>query len=326
MLDFLKKIGTLFRNIGYTARIITGIAIIIAAVLVSVLNIPGKALAVFSATVGSCMGMLVLLSAVQKIAALNHKIDTEALNSEREARLKMQETEILLHKKDSELMQLYTENERLKKMKIDINTVQLAMQMVFLEMHTVLKDIHIKPLASVEKPHIFRGLVDYITEEYLGIATIRFTAKIGIDLEHIRVFSTNEALIISGIQCKTIGLIDRETTWVLNEIRRKIMCDGKIKSYEIVADDRIISAEKDAQMATIEQKLNAGVEVYQSVENCVETMGEHFITLLLSPFKGSKIIEFTHTKPVGTPLFEFIQDHNGTIDELIHKEQSLLEN
>jgi hypothetical protein len=310
---------TTLKQIGYFSVVVLGIIIIAGTIVCSIMYVPTKTLSVITSTIGSCIGMILIMQAYTKLSVLT-------VENERQNLAQSKELQEKVHKQAHEINKLQMEKTRLENMRLDVNSITPILKLSLLEMEMEIKDFKKEEILIDERDKSFLNLSigkshHEIWHEYLGVMAKKFKAHIGIDLNKVRISSLDKGtIIVSGIQSEFQGKLAEETDWPMYELRKYHKKDNKTKTYEILHDDHKNAAGNALTKFTIEQhkdvekRINSGIDHDKKL---VERIGQQFISLILKPI--NKEIKFSEIAPSENTfsLIEYIALHNGEVENKI---------
>jgi hypothetical protein len=276
--------------------------------------VPGKPLAILVASVGSIVGTAMICMVIPKLVLLKGEQDQSELVK---ARDKNAELESALAKERSARTELVDrcstldeEVARLKRMKVEVNSITPILKLALLQFEGSLTDFCRRPLGKQE------GLLSSKTQEYVGACQIDFRSNIGVDLQKTRLRKDGNRLIVSGLKPEFMGFEKYTDTPVLNEVRTfKERLIGRDVAEIETKDPRVLSL-AEGQRLEAKQRLEQGVTLHGR-EEAARRLAEAFLSRILAPFEcGIQFVETEET--AGVPLLPFLEEHNREMDGQIH--------
>ncbi|RLA82652.1 MAG: hypothetical protein DRG78_06600 [Epsilonproteobacteria bacterium] len=314
----VKKINSFVAKTTIFTMVSLGMFLIIVSVGISIAIVPTKLLSIFVATIGTFIGTSVLVSSMTKIISQKLELEQESKENEIRARIeienKINESEEIQLERDN----LKNEISFLKNMKLDVNSITRIMDLGVAKADMIFRDFR-KETISKDSSRIARDEI----KEYIGLMECKYTAKLGVDLLKLRFLKTENGIIeISGLKTETLGIKDRSTRWLIDEVRTlKSNCSFLGDSYEIEKSDEILMNYKDHQSNQADKMINNGINLKHFDEYIVK-LAKDFLELLLSPLQ--KELRFIETENKNAKeLIHFLTDNNNNIEEEVKK---LIEN
>jgi hypothetical protein len=223
-----------------------------------------------------------------------------------------------------ENMQKQAEIERLERMKIQVDSASPILKLGLLAVTMTSNDFLRKPVDSKTGeegiPFFKRGVVE--DTEYLGLQQVTMDVNLGIDLKQVKVEERDNVLYVSGIKSESHGISNRDTKWLMKEIRRKRTVSGKQESYVVDNSDTRLTDLVLAQERGLDKRLNQGLEFVEH-DKTIRRFAEGYIELLLSPLQ-KKIVFLEQGEESGepVPLQQFMEQHNKSIDHQIRQHKT----
>lgn len=240
--------------------------------------------------------------------------------------------------------ELHTENERLAKQRIDINTFEPILKLGLMEADMSIKDVK---LAWVPKDFEDEGTFSSATgSQYVGVLEKSFKATYGIDLAKLRVHDDGNHIRVLGISHSVLGFKDFKSTWLLRQLQKyKLKATDETSGMLTLADDKTgfkvgdkyyeIDREKpfegkvDLNLMALfceeqEKKLDERIyngrgEEFHLANVYIKKMAEGFVRGLLAPTK--KQIDFVSPPPARIEndadwltLWDYAKSYNRQID------------
>lgn len=270
------------------------------------------------------------------------------LKSIKKNKIAEQDREIDARKKDKQILELTNEIKKLKEAEEQNKQIELevknlndtvnllkstqANMQTFKEilevslLETDLKQtcVYKEQLGDIQKSWAIDPFKDYTYEEALAIFTHRFTAKFGIDFKDIKVKPDphTEALIISGIKPKFIGMSPPHDELQLAELRKVEYKDGGEKRSILNgtnAHDKIEQFLK-VKNQEYEDSLKKGLQT-DFMDDAVIKLAKNFITMILTPLK--KKIKFDDNSSTDAiSLEEYLTSELKDVENKIEKEEA----
>lgn len=309
---FFDVIEKWLRKASLYTLLVGGLIVVVMAIGYS-LFVPGKPLAILVASVGSIVGTAMICMVIPKLVLLKGEQDQSELVK---ARGQNAELESALAKERSvrtELVdrcgKLDEEVARLKRMKVEVNSITPILKLALLQFEGSLTDFCRRPLSKQE------GWLSSKTQEYVGAYQIDFRSNIGVDLQKTRLSRDGNRLIVSGLKPEFMGFEKYNDAPVLNEVRTfKERLIGRDVAEIETKDPRVLSL-AEGQRLEARQRLEQGVTLHGR-EDAARRLAEAFLTRILAPFECD--IQFLKTEDAtGVPLLSFLDEHNRQMDDQI---------
>jgi hypothetical protein len=298
----LKKLSNLF-------LLMTALLIIILTVSLSLTIIPTKLLAVAITTIGSTLGGILVTYALQKQTNLEVENQLENKEDEIKEKLLFQQKLDLISSKELELENLQSEIESLKSTKLNVSSVGKILELGVAKATMNGTNVLIKKFPK-EDSIIGRD----IQEEYLGILDYTYTAKLGINLQNVRLKDIDKNTIeVSGLITESLGNKNEARKFRLAEIREikfdSTFFDGSI---EVIENSPKLSYEKDAHYDAMLARINAGTDLEQ-FHDYVLKYTQDFLELLLAPLKKNIRFECQQNQE-GINIETYFLEHNTQLN------------
>jgi HSP20 family molecular chaperone IbpA len=221
---------------------------------------------------------------------------------------------------------LQAEKERLERMQIQIDSAAPILKLGLLGVNMTTYDFQRQEIKVTEHTDegFFYNVKHRDESEYVGLQKVTLKANLGIDLKDVKVVEHNGALYVSGIKSESHGITQRETEWLMREIRNRHYTDGQLDDHRIHDKDIQILDLADSQARSLDTRLNQGLE-FATHDAMVRHLAQGYIQLLLSPI--GKPVEFL---PEGNesgdllPLQQFIAFHNQNIKHQIELKKAAM--
>jgi hypothetical protein len=225
---------------------------------------------------------------------------------------------------ENEDLQLQMAN--LKATQMVATSWQQNLQMVLLEVNHTISDWRERHTQSSEsstlsrgKSHIYRGLLDKT-----------FTAKLGFNLERLRVHVPNgsSTLLITLPEVDLVGVSNIQTVWRHKHLEVSL-AKSSIRSGERQIHDEHpdLNQEAEEQARILESRVNAGGNL-QYLHPAVQELAKRILRLILGPIH-SRIEFVSELSADGTTLTEYLHHRHKEAEERIKQiesqQQQLLE-
>jgi len=306
------KIDLLLKNISNTLLLVLSLAIIISTIAVAIVLIPTKILAIVISSIGSILGALILSYTLNRVKEITKKDDEKNIKEKVLLEQKLQEYE----KIELDLQNAQSEIDSLKSMKLNISAVSKILELGVAEAEMTSTHYKHKVLKRADSK-IGR---DEETE-YLGILEYNYTAKLGVNLQNVRIRNiNNDTIEVSGIKTENLGFKEQNAPdWKIREIRTK-------KTNSVFASDETIINIKDERLQElcdtqdkeVKAQINNGFEL-NNFNVYVTRYAQDFISLLLSPLNKYRINFVEEQNLNGKTIESYFFEHNNRIAEKIAK-------
>lgn len=318
MFAFSKKIREWINNAKSSKNLILGLAIILLTLIIALcftnrfsrfINI----IAVFISMIGTFIGSLIFAQGISSYrnTTLEKRIETEVLQKQR---LKNYE------KLEGEFIRVNEEKKRLENMKIHAEDLNAIAKLSLLEFDLSLYDFKDEVIEkTTSKVPLFTALNEKETSiNYVGLICHKFKARLGIDLNKIRICELENKIYVSGIEAEYQGMLDNKSEWKINEIRKRVSKNNKkISDIFLPNDPRLVSSmlKQEEELKNI---ISNGIDL-KANEKVLISLGMQFVKLILKPL--NKNIEFSEniSPKVSMPLIDYISEKNKLIDDKISK-------
>lgn len=322
MQNLRKKIKYALENIGSATTSTFGLTIILFAIILAVLltNRFSKlinVLAVFIAGIGTFSGTLIFMKGIYgyKNIELEEKIEKDIVQKEKLKNYDSLQEELFFVKK---------EKERLENMKIQAEELTAILKLSLLEFNLNVYDYKDE---LIEKRPNKIPLIENLQEKetgfhYIGLLYQNLKVRFGIDLQNVRVCEMHDTIVVSGIEPEYQGMFEHKNEWKINEIRRRVMKNGKKYSDIYIPNDERLIEQMLKQEEELNRRISRGFDIHAN-EKMLITLGQEFIKLILKPL--NKKIDFSKdiANDASVPLADFICEKNKLLDAEIQKLENL---
>lgn len=229
-----------------------------------------------------------------------------------------------LDKKSIEIKNLNDTVNLLKSTQANMQTFKEIVEVALLETDLKQTSVYKEQLGDIQKSWAIDPFKDYTYEEALAIFTHRFTAKFGIDFKAIKVKPVlrTEALIISGIKPKFIGMSNCHNKLQLAELRKVENKDGGEKRSILNGpkDHDKMKNFLDKKNEEYEDSLKKGLQT-DFMDDAVIKLAKNFIKMILTPLK--KKIEFDDNSSTDAiSLEEYLTSELKDVENDIKKKEA----
>jgi hypothetical protein len=330
--EILNGFGSLLARLGATVTFTLGLLLLIGAPLLALMILPSQSkgflsrfLAVLVCTFCAAFGGMFLSNAMKTFeenSAAIGKTEKLARENERQKGELVARTHELGEAQEKNLRlelekaRLQSEKERLERMRISIDSAAPILKLGLLNVHMTTYDflhLPVDPAKTTEEGiYPFKEVVTR-TSDYAGLQRVTMEVNLGIDLKQVKIAEHNGVLHVSGVKSESHGISNRNTVWLMKEIRKKRSVEGKPDDYRIDANDPRITDMVLQQERGLESRLNQGIE-FAEHDRSIRRIAEGYLRLLLSPI--GKRIEFQSPERESgdlLPLEQFIERHNAEI-------------
>lgn len=212
-----------------------------------------------------------------------------------------------------ELLQKLTaveaEISRLMQTRVNVNSFKPIMKLGVLETDSVIRDFRREKLHEEAPGRLQRGEL----HEFVGVLTIEFKARFGVDLEKLKFWDAGDrTLMVSGMKSEFQGYMNQKKEWNLAEVRINKFGGTLPDDNQIAKGDSRLIQHRDRQEHDLEQRINNGVE-FQSLDSLIRRWAAELIRVMLAPL-GKEILFVEETNAASDGLFDYLSACDGRID------------
>jgi hypothetical protein len=215
-----------------------------------------------------------------------------------------------------ELLQKLTAMEaeisRLMHTRVNVNSFKPIMKLGVLETDSVIRDFRREKLHEEAPGRLQRGEL----HEFVGVLTIEFKARFGVDLEKLKFWDAGErTLMVCGMKSEFQGFMNQKKEWNLAEVRIQKYGGTLPEDHQIAKGDSRLIQHRDRQERDLEQRINNGVE-FQSLDSLIRRWAAELIRVLLAPL-GKEILFVDEPRTSSAGLLDYLSAYDGSIDSKI---------
>ena len=224
-----------------------------------------------------------------------------------------------LHQLRAQVAELSSETERLRARRINVDQVRAVLKLALIEAEESYTDFEKSTLSDIE------GALKREAVEYLGVMQVRYTQRLGVDLEKLRFQLLPEREIaVAGLgQTEIIGIHSLKPVTLHAELRRHRTLPVLGESSEILATDpgqRLHRSAADQTSRMLEAIQNSSTT--RAIDAAIEKLALSFLQSCFAP-AGYGVVPAAGELTEPRTFFGVCEEVNREIDALLgrHEQQ-----
>ena len=323
------KIFLLIQKVSLALLILVGLVIIIVSFIASIYVSGINTIAIKQsfglgiAGLGCGIGMSILSLVIPKLGGIRVEQERASIVAEALRQAQTKQALARLEKLEIEREKIQDEVERQRNRRVDVNSVQPALELGLAKLEIRGTDFIIKKIQEkASLMDIWRG----DKKDFVGAIQYKFSASFGVDLGKLRFTDLpNGQLQISGIYSEFQGKKNDEFITALAEIRHhrtkdQVLSNISGESIDILSSHQIkkggtsdFVSHMEEHLKELQSRINQGME-FKHLDDYVVKMAKEVLRVMLMPI-GKEITYADTANEIGKPLLDYLKYNNQLVDE-----------
>ena len=321
-----NKIFLLIQKVSLVLLILIGLVIIIVSFIASIWVSSGfnHLLGLGIAGLGCGIGMSILSLVIPKLGGIRVEQERASIVAEALRQAQTKQALARLEKLEIEREKIQDEVERQRNRRVDVNSVQPALELGLAKLEIRGTDFIKKNID--EKGNFVMEAWKGVQKDFVGVIQYKFSASFGVDLGKLRFTDLpNGQLQISGICSEFQGKKNDEFITVLAEIRHhrtkeQMLSRMSSESIDIISSHQIkkggtsdFVSHNEEHLKELQSRINKGME-FKHLDDYVVKMAKEVLRVMLMPI-GKEITYADTANEIGKPLLDYLKYNNQLVDE-----------
>ena len=324
-----NQIFLLIQKVSLVLLILIGLVIIIVSFIASIWVSSGfnHLLGLGIAGVGCGIGMSILSLVIPKLGGIRVEQERASIVAEALRQAQTKQALARLEKLEIEREKIQDEVERQRNRRVDVNSVQPALELGLAKLEIRGTDFIMKKIE--EEANLKATLMDFWKgdkKDFVGAIQYKFSASFGVDLGKLRFTDLpNGQLQISGIYSEFQGKKNDEFITALAEIRHhrtkdQVLSNISGESIDILSSHQIkkggtsdFVSHMEEHLKELQSRINKGME-FKHLDDYVVKMAKEVLRVMLMPI-GKEITYADTANEIGKPLLDYLKYNNQLVDE-----------